>query len=249
MSSPPEAEDASDWSAIDDYYEEIDFDFLEEIVSDESGLADCYLSDHDLHTLISPPEADKWTDLLSSEHPAYFNIDKAKEDQWLLAKKEINYVKERATKLFAREKEDGSRHDLRTADIIMGSLGPDSSAGKFIQEQLDLDACTYLKWISTFCLQAAYRVSSTELFNNASLLRSHVPFNQIGEYTAIWKQLSKLQELPTHEIRDSRQAEAPWKELETIVNNLLRQVSIEGRKGKISIALDDDKIWFASKVS
>ena len=247
--SPPGAQNASDQSKIDNYFEKIDFDFLEEIMSDESGLVDCYLSDHDYRMLISLPVADKWTDISSSDSPVYFDIDKAKEDQWLIAKKEINYMKKSATKLFAREKEDGSRHDLRTADIIMGSLGPDSSAGKFIQEQLDLDACTYLKWISTFCLQAAYRVSSTELFNNASLLRSHVPFNQIGEYTAIWKQLSKLQELPTHEIRDSRQAEAPWKELETIVNNLLRQVSIEGRKGKISIALDDDKIWFASKVS
>ena len=48
-------------------------------------------------------------------------------------------------------------------------------------------------------------------------------------------------------IRTARGQTPLWELLESIVNSLLKSVSITGHKGRISIALDDDKIWFAMR--
>ena len=40
-----------------------------------------------------------------------------------------------------------------------------------------------------------------------------------------------------------------WEELEALVNKLCREISVKNRRGRISVALDDDKIWFASSVA
>ena len=40
-----------------------------------------------------------------------------------------------------------------------------------------------------------------------------------------------------------------WEGLEDVVNKLLCSISITGREGKISIALDDNKIWFGSQIA
>lgn len=102
--------------------------------------------------------------------------------------------------------------------------------------------------MTTLFLQAAYRVSTEELFHNDSLLKDLVPMAKT-EFNLSWKCLAEKKMLPTSEIRTARQDAPLWEKLETIVNTVCSSVSIVGRKGTISIALDDDKIWFSSKVA
>lgn len=100
----------------------------------------------------------------------------------------------------------------------------------------------------TFCLQSAYQVSVTELFQSSSVLKDRTIMEK-EEYVRIWKLLAESRKLPRSEIRTARSKQPLWELLEGIVNKELKKVSIEGRKGRIQIALDDDKIWFASFVA
>ena len=53
--------------------------------------------------------------------------------------------------------------------------------------------------------------------------------------------------MSTTSITTSRREEPLWASMEGIVNEYLRKISITGRDGEISIALDDDKIWLAQE--
>ena len=102
---------------------------------------------------------------------------------------------------------------------------------------------------TSFCLQSAYHVSSAELFRDNSVLKEFVPMSS-SEYNVIWEKIATLKEASSTHIRRPQSKDPLWKELEDIANNLCGEFSIKGSATgrSISIALDDDKIWFASKV-
>ena len=59
----------------------------------------------------------------------------------------------------------------------------------------------------------------------------------------MWKKITGYQQRRIGNfIRDSRRETTLWEMLEEVTNNTCQYISIEGRKGHISIALDDNKI-------
>ena len=68
-----------------------------------------------------------------------------------------------------------------------------------------------------------------------------------SKYNEIWLKLSNLKKIEAHQrfVAAGRRDKCIWENLEEIVNELCRSISITNRSGKISIALDDDKIWVA----
>ena len=73
--------------------------------------------------------------------------------------------------------------------------------------------------MTTLFLQAAYRVSTEELFHNDSLLKDLVPMAKT-EFNLSWKCLAEKKMLPTSEIRTARQDAQLLEKLETIVNTV-----------------------------
>ena len=96
----------------------------------------------------------------------------------------------------------------------------------------------------TLCIQSSYKVSSTQLFHRDSLLSQAVPMDQ-KDYNEIWLKISTLKKVEVQNsfVGAGRREKCIWEHLEEIVNNLCRSISVSNRPGKISIALDDDKIW------
>ena len=217
----------------DDY-----LDFLDKnLHSEYYNLDDCFLSEDAFESFLAPPQ-ETWRDFPSGENEAKITLDSAKELQWKLAKDEISHIRNRMTALCSSK--DPSSITLE--DIMKLIIGPESKIGRFLQEELDLDEVTYLKFLSTLCVQAAYHTSSTQLFFSKSLLRDHTRMSK-KEYNEIWKRMSEKKKIPPSQISTNRRDTPLWEKLETIVNELLRSVSITEREGRVSVALDDDKIW------
>ena len=225
---------------IETYFDEIDFDFLEEIAFSTNELDDCYLSNEELQQFFTP-SAERWIDISPKSYGTVFALDSAKDFQWKLAMEEIVHVKSRLASLIGHPNPSAE-------DVIKYCIGPKSEVGMLLQKELQISSESYLRFMSTFCVQAAYRVSSTELFCEDSLLKKELLMSET-DYNQTWARLAKAKQIPSTGIRTARDNAPIWEGLETTVNNLLRSISISGRDGKIAIALDDDKIWFGSKVA
>ena len=230
-------------SSIPSSFEELDYDFPHEWFQD-AEFVDCTLDDNELKEFLTP-STESWKDLTSSEHGSKFTIDSSKKYQWDLAKKEIEHIRNKC-------EEDIRSNNAQSMSIdeamIFNFLGRRSAARSFLSEEMELNEEDWLKFLATFSLQAAYRVSSTELFSNDSRLKKDAPMSE-EEYRGVWRRMSEKKKLARHDMRTARSPTPLWETLETIVNTVLCDTSITGREGRISIALDDDKIWFASSVS
>ena len=219
------------------------YDFLEQLFAQEDELADCPLEKDELVELLAPSQ-ETWNEYPSANYPSILSIDSSKLKQWELAKTEFHHVRDSMQTLLKIE----DPKDVTDDAIVMHSIGPDSEVGLFLCNEIEIDKKMYCKFMSTLLVQAAYRVSSTELFAKHSLLKEHLMMTQ-NEFNGIWKLMANKKKLPSSQIRTAR-TEAPlWESMELIVNKLCREISVTDRTGRISIALDDDKIWFASTVA
>lgn len=193
------------------------------------------------------PSTESWSDVPATSFKTKITIDDAKSTQWAEAKKEIKHVQNRCKELIDEKKtKDGDAESigpLTTEDVILFILGPSSAIGNVLQEHLELPPEQYVKFMITFCAQCAYKVSSTQLFHPLSLL-DHKDIISKEEYNAIWMKLATKKKLKKSEFHGSgRRDKYIWEYLEETVNNLCHSISIVNRRGRISIALDDDKIW------
>lgn len=111
-----------------------------------------------------------------------------------------------------------------------------------------MDKATYLEFFITMCTQAAYHLSSSQLFHPCSLLKNMVPMSE-AKYNEIWKLMSEKKRISESEMVTNRRERPIWETLENIVNGLFRSISVTGRVGRIAIALDDDKVWMNLKNS
>ena len=193
------------------------------------------------------PSTEKWDDVSpSSGYPTKITLDNSKVEQWELAKQEIEFVRENLNKLiFDKNKENDNGTAVATEDdVICYILGPNSDIGLFLQQHLNISAEKYIDFMCTLCIQSSYKVSSTQLFHRDSLLSQAVPMDQ-KDYNEIWLNISSLKKVEVQNsfVGAGRREKCIWEHLEEIVNNLCRSISVSNRPGKISIALDDDKIW------
>ena len=136
---------------IEAYFNEIDFDFLEDIVF-SNELDDCYLSEDELQQFTTPCQ-EAWTDLSPTTFGAVFQLDGSKDFQWQLAQEEIAHVKARLSSLIGIE---SPSHQ----DIIRHCIGPESELGILLQKELQISSEVYLKFMSTFTVSVLRNFSA-----------------------------------------------------------------------------------------
>ena len=93
-----------------------------------------------------------------------------------------------------------------------------------------------------FLIQSGYKLSTVGLYNKNSLLKDKAVLSK-EEYLSIWNKIATMKELPAAAVSTSRRDEPIWQAYENIVNKMLKEISVKGRDGRVSIALDDDKTW------
>lgn len=237
---------------IEQMFDEVDYEVLNMIeagdyYSSDNDWDDCYLTGNDLKEFLTPADVSLWVDVDPTLVPAIFSIDDAKKNNWGLAKSEIKDLKKRVGELLNKDLEIINTEDIHHL-ILMKTLGPGSEIGQFLRKELELSTEKYLKFMFTFFMQAAYRISVTALYDKQSLLKSFVPIEK-EEYLEIWKLMSTKKKVPPHMMRSTRCSTPLWQTLEAIVNAELKNIVIAGREGRIAISLDDDKVWFANNTS
>ncbi len=219
------------------YYDDVQaMDFLD-MVGMNHELADCTLCEDSLRKFLAPPQ-ETWKDYSTKENPAVLTIDSAKDRQWELTKVEIREVMANVIELLGCIDKDGVKEE----SIFNFIIGPKSKVGKFLCTELGMNEMTYLKFLHTLLIQAAYKSSSEQLFMPLSRLRDCLLLKK-GEYNGIWKIISEKKRLSKTQMSTSRRPVPLWQTLETHVNELLVAISITNSDRRISIALDDDKIW------
>ena len=221
----------------DDCFPEDFADFFDEAEFNENEHHNCNLSPEELDEFLNPPSVDKWEDYLSTDNPTFVTINSSKAKQWNIAKSEIAHVRNRLKELISENDELPNRKE-----ILFFLLGPESDVGMFLKKELELTNEDYLNFISTICVQSAYLVSSTELFDKASLLKGSLNIDE-ASYNKMWRVFAEKKKVSQSSISTSRREQPIWASLEHLVNVVLREISITGRDGEISIALDDDKVW------
>ena len=136
---------------------------------------------------------------------------------------------------------NAGREDIDLDKIGMALLRPESKVGTFLCQELEIGKETYLRFLHTLCIQAAYRVSTTHLFDSRSLLKDSTLMER-EKYNEIWKMLSTKKKLKQNQMNSCRRATPLWESVQSIVNTILRSISVTNCSGRISIALDDNKI-------
>ena len=208
---------------------------------------DCNLSAEDFDELANvPTSVDLWRDVDQKESPSLLSFDDAKKTNWQMGKKEIQHLKKTIESTFNSNQDSPLSSKELNYSITLALLGAESNTGQFLCKELDLTKDQYLEFMCTFAIQAAYRVSITELYDNISLLKNSVPMSQ-ANYSEIWRNIATKKEVAVDVMRTSRSATPLWQTLESIVNAEMKKYAIDDREGRIAISLDDDKIWFANK--
>jgi hypothetical protein len=206
---------------------------------DEDQFLDCNLDEATINEFLAPP-ADKWKDIDATNFKTKVTIDESKNIQWSRAKEEIEFILDRMKTIIDVD------HDATASEVILHILGPQSPISVLLQQELNLSVDEYASFMMTFCIQAAYKVSSTQLFAPESLLSHSITTMSESSYNAIWKELATKKSINNNLfVGAGRREKCLWEYLENILNNLCRDISISNRPGRIAIALDDDKIWAA----
>ena len=201
---------------VQNFFNEINFDFLQELVYQECAeFNDCCLSQDELREFFRPPSAGQWKDMDPKNFPAVLKMDESKTHQWKLAKEEIRHIKKSVHDILNVNEGDEFPFDR----LVMHAIGPESEVGAFLCKEVNLSHEQYIEFMSTLCIQSAYRVSSRELFSRHSLLKNHTTMTE-SDYNKIWKDMASLRKLPRTEMRTSRRQIPLWETLETKVNEL-----------------------------
>ena len=180
-----------------------DLDFENAFFSEATDLNDCYLSQTELDQF-SSPSSEKWQDFLSNENEAVITMDSARETQWKQAKEEFEHVMKTLKELLSVE--DPNTPTLE--QIVDFFLGPHSKIGNFLREELELDEKSYLEFLSTYCIQAAYRASFTQLFHEKSLLKDHIRMTE-DDYIQVWRTMAQKKRMSAIDMTRTGRREEP----------------------------------------
>ena len=159
-------------------------DFFDDDFLTQHELHDCYLSDEELVQFLTPSQ-NQWRDFFPDNNEAVITFDSSKIIQWDLGKQEIKHICKQVLHLLSMSDFD----DVKREHIISHCIGPESKFGVLFCSKIGLDRDTYLKFMSTLCIQAAYAVTSRQLYNERDLLKNIVPMKE-NENNEIWKNLS-----------------------------------------------------------
>ena len=183
-----------------------------------------------------------WKDFSNETYGAHFSIDTSKAKVWEMAKQEINHLRKNLDKLLKEFPElcnDPSK--TKEQKVILALLGSKSKVGELLMKELEMTDEQYYKWMSTNVLAAAFSVSSEQLYNEKSPLKKYAAMDK-ESYMEVYKKLATKNKISETSISTNRRPELTWQKLEETLNKVLKKLSIDDREGKVSIAIDDDKI-------
>ena len=236
----------------DDDGDDSSYDFIEEEnigwVGAPSTFADCYLTQEELREFCTPT-LDKWEDLLVSEYPlsTIFKIDSAGDEAWKSAKEELVHV----TRSVLRMLKINDASDVSVASIVGLFFGKSTEFTKIIMEATETDDYEiFLQFLTTLCAQAAYRVTTREMYDEHSVFGDLVDGEELMQkthYVAMWEKIARSKKVALEGegyICYGRRDTCNWERMERAFNDVCRSLFVANRVGSIKIALDDDKVWF-----
>ena len=149
-------------------------------------LDDCYLTPSEVG-LLQAPMTENWKDLHvhMKDCEVKFSIDSCKRESWKTTKKELFHVRDRIRVLTNKDEYE----QVSNMDILLLLFGEDSATTRVMMRGLGLDYASFCSFISTLSLQAAYRVTVTELFDRKSALKKEASMSK-EEYLSVWKKLA-----------------------------------------------------------
>ena len=197
-----------------------------------------YMNEKDINELESP-STQRWIDGNPSRMRTIFKIDTASKKLWEYAKVDFHNVKNRIIHLLDINEEN----DFSFEKLLNYFIGSESEIGRLLCRELDISNQVYLEFMVTYCIQCAYGLSSATIYDELSPLKNSVIMSQ-GDYNAFWHKISSLRQKSGQEIGTGRCGLCLWEALEEKVNFILRSVSVEDVKSKLSLSVDDDKIWY-----
>ena len=200
-----------------------------------------YLHERDRDDIRQAKEIN-WSDSLISDpdENIHFVFDEAIKGAWEKLQEEVSHIRQSLLINLGKEESDS----IQFEDLLELAFGQNSDFTRtFCEGSKIKDRPTFLRFISTLCLQMSYKECPSSLYEDYSQLRDKVPMKK-DEYMNIWKNIATGKKVSlSNFIGASRREECMWEQLERVINTLLRKITVVGRNVSISISLDDDKIW------
>ena len=161
--------------------------------------------------------------------------------QWKMSKIEIKQIIEQCYRLLEKE-------SLRREDFSMHFFGPSSPIFRVFESRLSWDHRKFLKFMMTSCRLAANNWTTAKLYDGDHPQSNMDRVMDRKEYTDCWK------EIKTCGIPESRESAANsgtplWEQLQTVLNDMCRDLVVMNRTGRQLYTIDDDKIHCESNKS
>ena len=192
------------------------------------------------------PSVDEWKDLDTDWCRVY--LSKGNEEKWKRASAEINLLKD-----MLGEKFGSSAVSIdKLAEKFFGSQ---SKIFRVFYDELLWCHDEFMKFLGTFFVQCAYRISSNDLYFSRGFVDTS---DLMGEaiYTQRWHEIARAC-LPNDEkARPLSGTAAFWMKLEAAINKLLAELVVKpllsGKDGnaveQLSIVVDDDKMHYNGRI-
>ena len=200
-----------------------------------------YLNEKDRSDIRQAKEIN-WTDSLISDpdEKIHFVFDEAIKGAWEKLQEEVSHIRQSLCINLGKEESDS----IQFEDLLELAFGPNSEFTRtFCKGSKIKDRPTFLRFMSTLCLQMSYKECPSSLYEDYSQLRDKIPMKK-EDYMKIWENIATGKKVfLSNFIGASRCEECLWEQLERVINTLLQKITVVGRNVSISISLDDDKIW------
>jgi hypothetical protein len=141
--------------------------------------------------------------------------------------------------------------------IVDYFFGPDSKMFLVFKENISIDHNQFAKFIKTFCVQSAYKLSARQMFDKNSCFDTSSLCSQ-QEYKVIWQCLGSAC-LPRDERASPDSHDTLWMLLEHALNRAMKTLLLEvmisgenddGRKmSELHVVCDDDKMPWEGKTN
>ena len=116
---------------------------------------------------------------------------------------------------------------------------------KLIMGKLSINHHDLMKFMATYTLASSLGISTSALFDKCSPIKNDDDLMMDEEeYKEFWLNIATCGFAVESNVPTSRLPTPFYQDFETTLNSFLRELFIERRVGKISLALDDDKVHY-----
>jgi hypothetical protein len=158
----------------------------------------------------------------------FITVGRARSEAWSLGIQEIKHMLKNLKRLLSTE-------DPMIDEVLDFFFGKKSPIFHAFEEQLGLEHQDFLKFLTSFFLQARYQDSASGIYDKDSRLSLAGCLSK-EKYNAVWLEIEVLGQTPI-----GRGEVYLWKAMETAYNDKMRVLVIQGFRGAIKATVDDDK--------